>query len=238
MDKQTLDAIASQTVIVTTTLYRAGSRSDMERAELAKRMFWLAKTSGYKVITVDGGAPDSTRRDFETNGAEVFSGLPDSSLVRDRKHAIRHATGQGYPILAWTEPEKVNYVRHIATTAFPIHSEKADLVVPQRVGMEQYPPTQQLAEPLGKIVWTQLTGKELDMWFGPRTWRRELSDYFLNYNEKYGSLWEGLYVPVMQMVWDGKRVLSVEIDYRHPEEQKRMEEHDVNFSMKRIEQLT
>ena len=71
--------------------------------------------------------------------------------VMGRRQAIREAYNTGRDIIAWTEPEKVDYIPKIADTAFPIVNGSVDLVVPRRKSMQSYPTAQQYAEPLGKM---------------------------------------------------------------------------------------
>ncbi len=70
-----------------------------------------------------------------------------------------------------------------------------------------------------------------------RKWRKELSDYFLNYNGEYGDKWDSIFIPVMNAIFDGKRVSGVEVEYTHPHKQTEMEEHNLTFYRKRVEQL-
>ena len=147
------------------------------------------------------------------------------------------AHNMGSPIVGWMEPEKEGYVSQIEKTVVPILNNEADLVVPKRKSLKSYPISQQYAEHFGNTIWKELTGVALDMWSGPRTWKRELSSYFLDYKGEYGDLWDSIFIPVMNVIYDGKGVLSVDINYTHPKEQTELEEGDSEFSIKRLNQL-
>jgi len=66
---------------------------------------------------------------------------------------------------------------------------------------------------------------------------RALSNYFLEYNREYGDKWDSIYIPVMDIMHGGHRVRGVEINYNHPKEQTEIEENNIIFHRKRLEQL-
>lgn len=82
-----------------------------------------------------------------------------------------------------------------------------------------------------------MTGHGLDMWSGTRTFHRDLARYFTGYDGSCGDRWESIFIPVMDMISDGRRVVPVEIDYVHPAEQTKLETGDPYFDKKRLEQL-
>jgi len=85
-----------------------------------------------------------------------------------------------------------------------------------------------------------LTGHDLDVWFGPRVFRREMARYFLDYDgnkEGYGDLWDSTFIPVMDAITDGKKVKGVNLDFTYPPEQTAFEENHIDFYRKRLHQL-
>lgn len=226
------------TTIATSTFYKAGSANDEMRAELAKRFVREAVRLGYSLVIVDCGSSDELLKNFQSYGQNVHVYLEQKmSLGQSRRHAIKLALELGKSVIATTEPEKVDYIHNISETVKPIIDGSADLVVPSRRSLNSYPVVQQYAEMMGNIFWKELTGNELDMWFGPRTFRKEMSTYFLDYNEEYGGKWDSIFIPVMDAIVDGKIVKSVVVDYTHPIEQTSFEEHDLSFHIKRFKQL-
>ena len=143
----------------------------------------------------------------------------------------------GKSIIATTEPEKVDYIHNISETVNPIVAGFADLVVPRRNSLLSYPIAQQYAEMMGNAFWKELTGNDLDVWFGMRTFKRDIGAYFLDYNDEYGGKWDSIFIPVMDAIADGKIVKGVAVDYTHPAEQTAFEEHDLSFHLKRFKQL-
>lgn len=228
--------IAERTAIATSTLYNPDLESDQYRGGLAKETVRKAVDLGYEIIVVDGGSPDELLKEFERFGAKVQ--INESGVVGvSRRQAIREACNTRRKIIAWTEPEKISYIPEITKTARPIVEDYADLVVPKRKSLESYPTAQQYAEPLGNAFWKGLTGIDLDVWFGPRTWRRELSDYFTSYDGRYGDLGDSVFIPLLDIIHSGHRIIGIEVEYTHPQKQTEIEENCLAFHRKRIAQL-
>lgn len=227
---------AGKLAIATTTFYGPDLESDVYRAELATDMVRKATERNYAVAVVDGGSPDEIIRVLERSGAKIFS-QESKGMGPGRRQAIIEAYNTGREVIAWTEPEKNAYIPEIWKTAVPIVGGRADIVVPKRKSLDSYPTAQRYAEPFGNAFWKEVTGVDLDVWIGPRTWGRKLSDYFLRYNGKYGDKWDSIFIPLMDAIFDGKRVIGVEVDYTHPKRQSEIEEHDKVFYLRRLEQL-
>ena len=226
----------SDVVIATTTFYRGSDPSSVYRAELAIGLVQQARELGHQVAIVDGGSSDEVVARFKDLGA-IVEQERDRGMGKSVRQVIQLAQDIGKPVIAWTEPEKLDYVGSIVKTARPIISDTVDLVVPARISMDSYPTAQQWAEPFGNAFWRELTGANLDMWFGPRTWGRAQTRYFLEYDGRHGDKWDSIFVPVMDAIHGGKRVVSVGVDYKHPARQTAGEEHDLTFYTKRVEQL-
>ena len=228
--------IARKVAIATTTRYNPDSESDFIRAEIAKRTVRNAVDLGYGVAVIDDGSPDELLKSFEEYGALVRTHR-NVSMGQSRRLAIQLADSTGRRITAWTEPEKEHYIPELWKTALPIIECKVDMTVMDRRPLDDYPTFQQLAETMGDVFFKDLTGHDLDMWSGPRTWRRELSHYFTNYNGEYGDKWDSIFIPVLDAILAGERVTGVKVDYKHPKDQTSFEDGNVVFHMKRIEQL-
>ena len=225
-----------QVAIATTTFYNPDSEISNHRTALAKSTIKNAVGLGYEVIIVDGGSSNEFLKAIEKYGARIVQ-EKGSGMGRSRRQAIEMAQNTGRKIIAWTEPEKMHYISELEKTVVPLLEDRADLVVAKRNSLDSYPTSQRYAENFGNIVWRELTGKPLDMWFGPRTWKRSFSDYFLKYNGAYGDLWDSIFIPVMDLVFDKKRIKSIEVNYTHPRIQSEFEEGNSDFSAKRLDQL-
>ena len=94
---------------------------------------------------------------------------------------------------------------------------------------------------LGNACIADIIGMKLDLFVGPRIYGKHMNHYFLSYsggpNKKYGDRWDSIFIPVFDMIKDGRRVMDVPFDYSHPSEQTKIESGDTSFNGKRLEQL-
>ena len=234
-----IDKVSEYISMVTTTFYNPDIESDRIRLGLADKTMMDARRRGMEVICVDGGSSDEFLKKLGSYGVRVFM-QEKKGIGHGRRQAIREAVNLDKEIIAFTEPEKVEYIRYISKTAFPILEGQADIVVPSRNSLCSYPTFQKYAEILGNMFWNKLTGIKLDMWFGPKTWRKDLSRYFLGENsieEDHQFDYINL-TPIMDALYEGKRIVTLNIDYVHPTEQTLIEENDLVFYRKRIDQLS
>ena len=248
--------ITSKIAIGTTTWYKRDQQNGELRAKLAERTIKKAVDMGYKMIVVDGNSEDWFLKSIEGCGADIYP-QQTKGIGSGRREVIQYAYNFNTPVISWMEPEKEDYVKEIIKTAKPILEGKVDLVIPDRriivsgkYFLPNYPTSQQNEELFGNDCWRELTGTDLDVWCGPRTWKRELSDYFLKYNGKnlsyltkdnreisYGDNWDSIFIPVMQAILDRKKVRGVQVNYVHPKEQTALEEGNYGFTIKRLDQL-
>jgi glycosyltransferase involved in cell wall biosynthesis len=228
--------IASKVAIATTTFYK-DTLADKNRSTLALNLAQEAKKEGYELIVVDGGSSDEFLENLRSTGAHLFKENKGGMGV-GRRQAIREALTSQKPVLAWVEPEKGPYISQIAKTARPILMGEADLVVPRRESLDSYPTAQRYGEPLGNTALKNLTGLDIDYFFGPKTWHNQMTPYFLNYDGKpYGDLWDSILFPLFNMARDNRRIKSIDVVYEHPSVQKTDEDNDFSFYVKRIKQL-
>ena len=241
MDKLLLDLekeLSKNVVITSTTFYKLDNFVDSVREKLARKSIREATKRGYNVIVVDSGSPLETLDFFETCGAKVYK-QKETGMGAGRREAIGYANESGLPIVVWTEPEKSPYISQLIKTVAPIASGQAEMVIPRRtpITLKSYS-NQQYSELLGNAFFHRLTGLDLDVWFGPRVWSKNLSHYFLEYQDKiYGDKWDSIFVPLLYIIKNGHKVVSVDVKYVHPQEQTLLEDNDLNFYKKRVEQL-
>ncbi len=236
MKHNKIKEIADKIAVATTTWYNPNSESDNIRSRLAENSIRIGVDSGYFMIVVDGGSSDELLTKFEKYGAEVYS-VSLETMGASRRKAINKAYNTGREIIAWTEPEKENYIKNIVDTARPILGGSADFVIPKRKSMKSYPLSQQHTETFCNAFCKDLTGLDLDFCFGPRTWNREVSHYFLEYDGLYGDKWDSIFIPIIHAIANKKKVIGVDVEYNHPSKQTKIEEHDLSFYKKRLEQL-
>ncbi len=221
-------------VLATTTLYN--NPNDV-RAKLAVQTIQGAGRENLKIVVIDASTVP-VKKTLRENGALLFDQV-QPGMGPGRREAIKMAAeiAGADGIVVWLEPEKASLVPHIKKLTVPIIENEADLVIAERVSMDSYPEMQRYAEFLGNRGFHLLTGRNLDVWSGVRIFRADFAYFFVEYKGEHGDLWDSIFIPVLRMIKDGKRVVGVKVDYVHPSEQTATED---NFQMykKRITQLT
>ncbi len=222
-------------VIATTTSYSLQDESSYIRSELAIELITKAKNLGYEIVVVDNHSSEGFLQQLKNNNINYLEQL-GSSMGEGKRDAIRESIRLA-DVVCLTEPEKVSLLDSIQIITEPIINRKADMVIPKRKSLSTYPHFQQSTEIKLNSVWKKVTAIELDISFGPRIFSREMANYFLNYQSKYGDRWESIFLPVIDAVKDRKKIVSVEINYNHPQTQTQNEEGNKAFELKRLDQL-
>ncbi len=228
--------LTQKVAIATNTLYRAGIPNYELRSELAYTTIKNSLNNGYEVVIVDGGSEERILKKIRDCGAKIFP-QKLNGMGQGKRQAIEEALNTGREIIAWTEPEKVEYISELYRTVTPILKGKAEIVIPCRNSLESYSTIQKDSEKLASSIFEKFTGKLLDIHFGPKTWSKDCSIYFLD-SKFVKSRYDYLVLPVAQAILEGRRVIGVDIEYIHPSNQTESEENNLPFSVKRIEQLT
>ncbi len=227
---------ADNTVIVTQT--RCGeSEVERVRARLAINMIEKASDLGYRVVVMDGGSVEEVKKSFVREGVELIEGKQEGEKFGSRRRVgFQIAQNSGREAIVWTEPEKEGLVSKLDVLVRPVIEREADLVVAERESLDSYPEYQREFEIKGNSFFENLTGRKLDVWFAPRVFTRDVAKYFIDYDGRYGDLWEGIFVPILNVIRDGKIVLGVKVDYEYPSEQARIEENSPALYEKRRRQ--
>ena len=231
-----MKSLAENATITTSTFYRPDVEGDRIRSKLAIETVRSAVDGGYSVVVVDEGSSDEVCGELKKYGAHLFRS-EKKGMGNSRRQSIREAGLLGRPIIAYLDPEKQPFVEHMEKTLVPLLEGRADMVVGGRTSLASYPLEQQLAEQLGNAFWKSLTNMNFDVWCGQRTWKRELSDYFLNYQGEYGDRWDCIFIPLLRAVHANEKVIGINVNYQHPSEQTNHEEGNILFVRKRLEQL-
>lgn len=227
----------SSIVIATTTFTKDSTDT---RARQAIRTVQEAQTHSFPIVVVDGGSPVDFRQELQSLGA-ILLDEQERGMGPSRRQALREAGRIAGPngVTIWVEPEKYTLVAELHKVAAPIFSGQADCVVPSRtnLGLSSYPPEQVHAELLGNQAFAYISGQSLDAWFGPFGCNELALQYFLNYQGEYGDKWDSIFIPRLRLIKDQKRVMGVPVNYTHPHEQTVQERGNLDFLIKRIEQL-
>ena len=185
-------------------------------------------------------------------------------MGRSRRQALTAAGNHGsHKVIVWTEAEKHPMIVSpqgtypLATLGSVIYQDFAELAVPRRMDqLESYPSVQRIVELQGNLRVYDLIKKYvnekqgsevaaftpyLDLWVGVRAMNRNTLDNFLAYHGKVGETshdqWEMLFVVPVDQLLNGKKVVSVPVNYVHPRKQKEFEEGRKVFDDKREKQF-
>ena len=206
------------------------------KAEIAKKTLAVGKNLGYDFVIVDGGSPERLLVEFRELGADVYN-QSSSGMGNGKREVIRKAFEKGCGIIVLTELEKLGLIDDLAGLVQFMKDVNAGLVIPKRMNLDSYPLEQQLVEKFGNLFWKRVTGRDDDVWFGARVFRREYARYFLDYQSRTEDLWDSIFCPLMDMIHDGVKIESFVVNYVHPSEQSRLEEDDLVTLEKRVRQI-
>jgi hypothetical protein len=232
--------VTENVAIAAITLYNPLTEGYKCRSKLAKNFIREARDMGYSLFVVDGGSPPEFLRFLYDNGVNYTMEVQDVKYKSgpNRRMAIQNASKSGKKVITLTELDKRDFLKKINKTAEPILEGKAAAVIPGRNSMKSYTRVQQIFEICGNSLWEEIMGDYLDIFFGVRVFDRDVAHYFTQYDGRYGDEWESSFIPVMDMIRDGKKVVGLEIDYRNSPAQTKDESDNFSiFAEKRLRQF-
>ncbi|MBS3099184.1 hypothetical protein J4462_03150 [Candidatus Pacearchaeota archaeon] len=183
--------------IVSTTFYNDSEEGRLRKG-LAENFFRQCVEGEYQVFVVDGGTDDGDfLEELRKLGVSAFEET-QHGLGPSRREALKHASNYfdekfgrkmnvddfiRKNIVAWSEPEKVDYVRLLPRLLEEFQSTEADILVPTRKSLDSYPTAQQHSETFGNQRHTDhgyidSSGKPLDTFFGPKIWNLRANPLF------------------------------------------------------------
>lgn len=232
----------AKVVIFTSTFY-GDDESSQVRSQLALEFLDNAEAVGVHTVVAEGG---STNQDFlrELRNKERFPNVSvifpaETAMGSARREALRYAIEHNPDsYYLWSEPEKADLIKpESLEIMLDKLDEGADIVVPKRKNLDNYPHFQSWAEQRANKRANNMMNKtgegpELDLWFGPKMFNRSGADEFLGYQSEL-DLWDATIIPVITANNSGKVVASAEVDFTYPEEQ-RIIEQDEEMSKKRL----
>jgi hypothetical protein len=260
--------------IATATFYKKwypgpviNSESDIDkvRGDLALELFAKAKVKGYQLVNIDGGSSAQFMEELNTRHINWKKEM-ERGMSPSRRQAFREASvADGVKVIAWTEPEKIDFVANsLENLALPIIKGGADIVIPYRTEkvFTSYPEFQMKSEKRLNKDWNDVlrhcglierSAGDFDVSFGPKLFKnsQEILSLFLARYEvrsensslsnlvKPDSYSNATFFPVIAALNMGYRVVSVEVDdFEYPEVQAGMEKDSEDFRKKRQKQRT
>lgn len=233
-------------VIYTSTLYGNDEVSQV-REKLALKLFSNADQLGIRCVVLDGGSNENF-----INEAKKFSNIemivdPSLGMGEGRRAALKTALGKKEAsFFLWLEPEKDDLVneKELSKMIAGLREGSADIIVPRRESRDTMPEFQAWIENRANERAMEIAGvskeetKDVwDLWFGPKMFNREGAKYFSEYKGKMDN-WDSIIKPVLDAYQDGKKISSVDVDFKYDISQKQNEENNREMKMKRIFQYT
>lgn len=210
------------------------------RATLHKKFLKEITGHGHKLVaTLSADVDPDLANIFKESGAYVMKQEGETFGSAFRQSARRASEIGSY--VTWLEPERYNFVKHVGKMTDLIENGPFDVVLPCRKEFNNYTEIQEHVERRENKLFYKLTGRSYDIGFGIKTFKRELTRYFTDYDSLFfegkRDIWDAHTVPLLDMVRDGVRMGSIEVDYTHPREQRMEEEGNMKYSNKRMFQL-
>lgn len=226
---------------------REVSDTDKVRGDLALRSLEEALGMGYQPVVVDGKSSDAFQQMLAPLGVNVVARKSEKRSPSRRQGFKSAAALDGIKAICWTEPEKVSFITGgLDLAARPIITDEADVVVPKRneeLFKETYPAYMYDSEIKGLQRYNSLLRREgflraededLDLFFGPKIFKNTpaIVSLFMRGYEFTGNpsgllqyvdpeeLSDATFFPVVKALQDGLRVVSVEVPFRYPIEQR------------------
>jgi len=138
-------------------------------------------------------------------------------------------------IIAFQEGEKydmIDYyekiIKNIKSNTFICNPRRSKLT------WKTYPIEQYYSENFLNMYLTKITKLDIDWTFGPVIFSGNVSKYWLN---NVGKLWDAQIGPIYQAYLDNVKIIEHEINYKHPKEQKLLEENNIDYISKRKYQM-
>ena len=141
-----------------------------------------------------------------------------------------------YAIMAFQEPEKDNMIYHYEDILRKHKHRGAFICNPRRMSIswESYPKEQYFSENFMNMYFTKMTGIDVDWSFGPVILTGSVAKYWL---EEDGKLWDAQIVPIVKAFSNNVNIIDEPVCFHYPEEQKELEENNMEYIKKRKYQM-
>lgn len=112
-------------------------------------------------------------------------------LFLEAKKKVREATEQYPRVILYMEGDKPEFVEEIPRVIDPILMGRADVTIAERSedGFEEFPFVQRVFEGRANREIASLTGRGMDLMYGPRAWSAEAAGHFVySGRDDFGAL--------------------------------------------------
>ena len=139
-------------------------------------------------------------------------------------------------LICFQEPEKDNMIYHYENIIRKNKDRGTYVCNPRRMSIawESYPKEQYFSENFMNMYFKKMTGLDIDWSFGPVMLTGNVAKYWL---EEDGKLWDAQIVPIYKAYLDNVNVIEEYVCFKYPEEQKELEEDNMEYIKKRKYQM-
>jgi glycosyltransferase involved in cell wall biosynthesis len=233
---------------------------DKLRGDLALQSFRSAQQQNFQLVVVDGGSSEAFKKSLEQNGTYFEMQKETGGAGPARRQGLNHAESiSGVKVICQTEPEKISIVSDcIKIASAPILRSEADIVVPKRneESFSTYPKYQVEQEQKANKLYNQIlrsrgllkeNDPDLDFWIGARfiankphvtdlfkkTYQYRKDNTTLDKRLNVDMYSNPLFFPIVEALYKGLRVKSIEVPYKHPQAQTAFEDKNPSFDRRR-----
>lgn len=228
---------------------RSPEDTDGIRGDLALELFKKAISLGARIIVCDGGSSTdfiSALHQFTDEGLTIV-GSDTPGRGPQRRSAFKAACLiPGIGVILYTQPEKVSLMDHLTEISKPIIEGRADIVIPRRnqqLFEQSYPDYMRESEIrvnhtydwLMKKAGRMTPDQSFDWFFGPVAFKNDpaIVALFLKEYKIEGKIRsrinaqpnpemhsDGHYFPIIEALFNKRRVVSIEVPFVYPPTQK------------------
>jgi hypothetical protein len=247
----TSPASTTPLIVVAPTFY---ATKDDIRYELGLETCREAAKHQIRLILVDASSLESIQAELlqngtATNNGQEFVRVAQQTYQGKKGAALREAISLAYEelagkegFIAFQEPEKTDMIRNWKDVVSFMEQSQADVCVPKRADAlfkATYPIEQYHSENFANCYLDSLGSlcglPSIDWTMGPLVFR---SRYVQHWLDCKGDLWDAQLLPMIRAYRsDGAKIMSYEVDFRHPARMKQEEEGAHRWSEKRLMQL-
>lgn len=231
---------------------REDGDTDGIRGDLALELLRKALDNGVQVVACDGGSSTDflfALEKFSNKGLTVVNSNIQGRAPQRRSAFETAVSLPNGKVIIYTQAEKVPLIDNIVEISKPILDGRADIVIPKRnqnLFKESYPDYMWQSEIRVNATYDWLLKRaklmkpeeSFDWFFGPVVFKNdpEIVTMFLKKYRVEGSIRSRIgavadpeknsgshYFPIIEALFKGKRVVSVEVPFIYPETQRKNE---------------
>jgi hypothetical protein len=218
--------------IAVATITRVRGRDDERTVRQSLRTL---VATGIPVAASDGGSP-SRFVDWLRRLPNLTLAQRGDSLARQVQASVAEAYRTGRPFILYTEPDKGDFFdagfADFVERASTADSIGIQLAARSKSALTTFPPFQRMAEASASELCRRTIGADIDYFYGPFLFRRELARLVVSTSDDLGWGWRPfLFVTASRL---GHRVVGIRGDYECPRDQRSEKDRDKEHRLRQF----